>query len=307
MRVAAACALITSAGIASVAQAAPDAAAREAATLPRYDHVVIVMEENESDSRIYGDARAPYLNGLKDGGVYFTQSYAVTHPSQPNYLALFSGATQGVDDDSCPHTFSAADLGSQLRGVGLSFAGYAEGLPQAGASDCHAGKYARKHAPWANFSALPAATNLAYSAFPSDFDKLPTVSFVIPDLCNDMHNCGPAAGDSWLRKNIDAYAQWARTHNSLLIVTWDEDDRSRRDNRIATILYGAHLKNGATAQKITHYSVLRTLEDMYALAPLGGATSATPIADIWDAGAGVAKNASVAASESSAQSAGASP
>jgi len=255
-----------------------------AAALPRYDHVVVVMEENESDSRIYGDSRAPYLNQLKDGGVYFTQSFAVTHPSQPNYLALFSGATQGVDDDSCPHTFNSGDLGSQLRAAGLTFAGYAEGLPQAGADACHAGRYARKHVPWSNFSALPAAaTNLTFAAFPSDFNQLPTVSFVIPDLCNDMHNCGPAAGDSWLRKNLGAYAQWARTHNSLLIVTWDEDDRSRRDNRIATILYGAHLKSGATAQHITHFSVLRTLEDMYGLAPLGAAAAASSIAEIWDA------------------------
>src|SRR6185312_10765742 len=77
---------------------------------PHFDHVVVVMEENTSGTSIYGNSSAPYINSLKDNGVYFTNSFAITHPSQPNYLALFSGSTQGIPDDSCPHTFSANNL-----------------------------------------------------------------------------------------------------------------------------------------------------------------------------------------------------
>src|SRR4051812_41659662 len=97
------------------------AALAAAAAIPHYDHVVVVMEENTSETSIYGNASAPYINSLKNGGVYFTNSFAVTHPSQPNYLALFSGSTQGITDDSCPHTFSANNLGNQLRAAGFSF------------------------------------------------------------------------------------------------------------------------------------------------------------------------------------------
>ncbi|HEV8557041.1 MAG TPA: alkaline phosphatase family protein, partial [Actinophytocola sp.] len=82
------------------------------------------------------------------------QSFAVTHPSQPNYLALFSGSTQGITNDSCPHTFSNGNLGRQLIDAGLTFAGYSEGLPSTGSTVCTSGRYARKHSPWMNWSNL---------------------------------------------------------------------------------------------------------------------------------------------------------
>ena len=251
------------------------------AVVPHYDHVVVVMEENTSETSIYGNSSAPYINSLKNGGVYFTNSFAVTHPSQPNYLALFSGSTQGITDDSCPHTFSANNLGNELRSAGLSFAGYSESMPSNGYTGCTSGSYARKHSPWINFSDLPTSTNLTFAAFPTDFTTLPTVSFVIPNLCDDMHDCSVASGDTWLKNNIDAYAQWAKTHNSLLIVTWDEDDSTTSANQIATIFYGANLSNGPYQETINHYTILRTLEDMYSVAALGSAANATAISDVW--------------------------
>ena len=72
----------------------------EANGVPQPDHVVIVIEENHSYSEIIGSPNAPYINSLAAQGAVFTQSYAVTHPSQPNYLDLFSGFNQGVTDDS---------------------------------------------------------------------------------------------------------------------------------------------------------------------------------------------------------------
>ena len=88
-------------------------------------------------------------------------------------------------------------------------------------------------------------------------------------------------GDSWLKKNIDAYVRWAEKNNSLLILTFDEDD-GRENNRIATIFVGPMVKQGVYAQRIDHYSVLRTLLDMYGLPPLGRAADAQPIGDIWN-------------------------
>jgi hypothetical protein len=264
------------------------AAAASSGVIPRYDHVVVVVMENASRSSIVGNTTdAPYINSLMSSGANFTQSYAVTHPSQPNYLALFSGSTQGITDDSCPHTLNTDNLGHQLIAAGYSFAGYSETLPSAGYTGCAYGSsgYARKHSPWVDFSDLAPSTNLPYTAFPNDFTQLPTLSFVTPNLCDDMHDCPISTGDSWLESHIDSYVKWAGTHNSLLILTWDEDDDDAEANRIVTLFAGADIKPGSYAEKINHYSVLRTLEDMYGLAGLGNASAATPITDVWRSGA----------------------
>lgn len=70
--------------------------------LPRPDHIVIVVEENKSFAQIIGNPDAPYINALAMRGALFTQSYGITHPSQPNYLALFSGSTHGISSNTCP-------------------------------------------------------------------------------------------------------------------------------------------------------------------------------------------------------------
>jgi phosphatidylinositol-3-phosphatase len=201
-------------------------------------------------------------------------------PSEPNYLDLFSGSNQGVTNDSCPHTFSTDNQAAELIGTGLTFGGYSEGLPALGSTVCTSGRYARKHNPWVNFTNVPAAGNMPFSSFPTDFTQLPTVSWVVPDLCNDMHDCAISVGDSWLQTNLSAYAQWATTHNSLLIVTFDEDD-SLGTNNIATVFYGANVKTGVYGERIDHFSVLRTMEDMYGTPHAGAAATATPITDVW--------------------------
>src|SRR5689334_7926225 len=83
-------------------------------SVPRPDHVVVVVEENHSDQGIIGNPNAPYINSLASSGANMTSFFAETHPSEPNYLAMYSGDTQGVTDDSCPHTFDTANLGGEL-------------------------------------------------------------------------------------------------------------------------------------------------------------------------------------------------
>jgi len=106
------------------------------------------------------------------------------------------------------------------------------------------------------------------------------VSFVIPNLCDDMHNCPVASGDGWARTHLDGYLQWARQHDSVLILTFDEDDNSP-SNHILTLFAGAGIKPGAYRQAINHYNVLHTLEAWYGLAPLQHAAGAAPLTAIW--------------------------
>ena len=257
-----------------------------AQSLPTPDHIVIVIEENHADTAIIGSVDAPYINSLASSGAHFTESYATHHPSQPNYLALFSGSDQGVIDDACPppgSPYTTDNLGAQLIAAGLTFVGYSQSLSRAGSSECSnggSGGYQRKHNPWVNFSNVPAESNQPFSSFPVDFSTLPTVSFVVPNQLYDMHDGTIAQGDAWLQENIDSYAQWALTHNSLLIVTWDEDDFVD-DNKILTVFFGQQVKPGTYTETIDHYRLLRTIEDMYGLPSVANSTTATAITDCW--------------------------
>jgi PKD repeat protein len=244
-----------------------------------------VVEENRSESHIIGNPDAPYITALANQNANFTQSFAETHPSQPNYLALFSGSTQGVTDDSCPQSFSTDNLASQLLAAGRTFAGYSESLPSVGYTGCASGKYARKHNPWVNWPAVPTSANQPFTAFPTDYSTLPDVSFVIPNLDNDMHDGTIAQGDTWLQNNLGGYIDWAKTHNSLLILTWDEDDNSGM-NQIPTVFAGQRVVPGQYSESINHYSMLRTLEDAFGLPALGAAATASPILDVWSGSGG---------------------
>jgi phosphatidylinositol-3-phosphatase len=250
------------------------------AALPLPAHVVVVMEENHSYSEIIGNSQAPYINTLASEGALFTSSYAVAHPSEPNYLAIFSGSTHGVTSDACPLTFNTANLGYELIASGKTFTGYSEGLPSVGSKVCTSGEYARKHVPWTDFTDLAPTVNQPFSAFPTNYANLPMISFVIPDLLDDMHDGTIQQGDTWLEHNLSGYVNWAKTNNSLLIITWDEDDGSA-GNRIPTIFVGPMVKPGKYSEKIYHYSVLRTLEAMYGVPYLGKAALVTTITDCW--------------------------
>ncbi len=279
--------------------------------VPQYDHVVIVIEENHSSGEIIGSPSAPYINSLAAQGANFSQYFATTHPSQPNYLVMFSGTNQGITNDTPPTVpFTTANLGASLRTAGFSFAGYSESQPSVGflgtSSTTIAGQnqYMRKHNPWSDWqndvsptaNQLPSSTNQPFTTLPADFTTLPTLSYVVPNEQNDMHDGSVAQGDAWLQSHIDAYAQWAKTHNSLLIVTWDEDDNSA-NNQIATFIVGQGVNVGTYSETLNHLNLLRTLEDMYGLPYAGASNTATPITDIW---ANAGPTISVAATDATA-------
>jgi hypothetical protein len=271
----------------------------KAQTLPQPDHVVIVMMENFSYSDIIGNTLAPNINALANdpSTALFTQSYALTHPSQPNYLMLFSGSDQGVNGDviSTNTPFVSCNLAAALIATGKSFAGYSETMPSDGYLGNTSGNYARKHNPWSNWQGsgtnqLPLTCNKTFTSFPtaSNYSILPTVCFVVPNLVNDMHDPSTNSvtaitnGDTWFNSNLSAYLQWAKTHNSLLILTWDEDDNTGGTNQIVTLFAGQPVRGGQYNEHIDHYRVLRTLEDMYGITSYCGASSgSSPITDCW--------------------------
>jgi acid phosphatase len=263
MNLRAACAGAVAAAFAALA---PLAHADEG--LPTPDHVVVVVMENHSFDQILGERPGgSFLHRLAQDGANFVNAFAVAHPSEPNYFALFSGSTQGVRDDG-RYSFTGPTLAGALAAAHKSFIGYVEpGSP-------------RKHNPWESF-ADSKSVERRMADFPADFAQLPTVAFVVPDLDNDMHDGSVEQGDGWLKTHLGAYARWAKSHNSLLIVTFDEDD-NRAGNRIPTIILGAHVSPGRYTQHIDHYAVLRTILAMYGLSPLAETTAVAPITGIWN-------------------------
>lgn len=269
------------------------------ATPPRYDHVVIVIEENHSYGDIIGNvANAPFMNALAAQGVSFAKYFGVAHPSQVNYLHLFCGSGMGVTTSTKPANtpFSVPNLGAELRAAGFTFTGYSENLPAVGDAttlatydSAHHTLYARKHNPWANWqdatvptpaNRLPPSVNQPFTSFPTDFTTLPTVAIVIPNQQNDMHDGTVKMADDWLSAHLGAYATWAATHNSLLIITWDEDDLAAA-NQIPTIFAGAGLQAGSNTMTWTHHNLLRMLEDMYGTTHAGSAAQVAPISGVF--------------------------
>lgn len=263
------------------------------ARLPKPDHIIVVIEENKGYSQIIGSAAAPYLNVLAQQGASFSNFLSFHHPSQPNYLEIFSGSNQGVWNDTCPATrLQVPSLGGALIKAGLTFRGYAEDLPRVGAADIFFPKinpsYARKHCPWVDFADVAPQFSQPLTAFPARYETLPTLAFVIPNLWDDMHNGRDpqriTQADTWLQKHLSGYVEWAKTHNSLLIVTWDEDNHLRYSlarNHIPTIMVGQMVQPGVYKQAYNHHDLLRTLEAMYDLPLLGASKQAQVITDIW--------------------------
>jgi hypothetical protein len=267
------------------------------ATPPAWDHIVVVIEENHSQSQIIPDAApgsstdgTPYINELAVGGVRFNNFFAIMHPSQPNYLELYSGSNQNVTDDALPAglPFTTPNLGAELFAVpGKSFAGFSESLPDSNLTtdSSTAGGYRRKHNPWVNWQGggtnqYASTANRNFTAFPTTaggFAGLPNVSFVVPTQYNDMHDDNPGdaltairAGDNWIKNNLKAYADWAVNNNSLLVVTFDEDNGGA-GNRIPTVFYGANLNNGSQVNSTwTLHNLLRTMEDSNGLSTHAG-------------------------------------
>ena len=308
---------------------------------PAFDRVVVVIEENHSFSDIIGNSAAPNINALAASGANMVNastdpqgntsgSHAVRHPSQPNYLELYSGSNQGTIQDghpgsstepfSSPPPFTTANLGASLHNAGFSFATYSQTLPSVGFDGDSAGEYMRKHNPVTNWindtnptaNQYPSTFNQPFTTFqqiansPGGFANLPTVSFVVPDQTYDMHDGTIQQADDWLKQNIiDTYLPWAMAHNSLLIVTWDEDGDDTATNQIPTIIAGAKVKPGnytetnlnannphvgspsdpgiqtPTGTAMNHYNVLATIEDIYGLTHIGGSMNRRPVSDIF--------------------------
>src|SRR5256884_69608 len=210
----------------------------------QFDHVFIVLEENNDYSSVTTSSM-PYLTGLAEQVGLATQYYANTHPSIGNYLDMTSGTVLTNDDSYSGSPFNVPNIFRSLIAAGKSWKGYAEDLPSTGFVDytqIEVGQFASRHFPPIYYTDVhdnPAqAQNVVpFTQFATDLANgtLPNYSFIVPNLCNDAHDCSLNTADSWLQQNIDPLVRSAffQQNNCLLIITFDEagGDNTNRGGR----------------------------------------------------------------------------
>ncbi len=256
-------------------------------TLPRSStsRVIVVVMENEENTDIVGNRAAPYANALIRRYGLATQSFAVSHPSLPNYLALTSGSTQGVSSDCTECSVSAPNIVDQLETARISWKAYLEDEPTTCFRGAGAGGYAKKHNPFAYYtdvvrSPRRCAHLVDFRALASDLraGALPTFAWITPNLCDDGHDCGVAGGERFLARAVPALLRELGPRG-FLILTWDEGSSARgccgataHGGHIATIVAGPTVCRGARhSQPIDHYGVLASIEEALGLPPLAHA------------------------------------
>lgn len=251
---------------------------------PHFKKVFVVVLENEDAQSA---AKQPFLAGLAKAGALLANYSGVSHPSQPNYLALTSGGTWGVRNDS-PRKLDATHVGDLLEATGHSWKSYAEDYP--GGCDLRAtiGKYARKHEPFLSYlNVQQSAERCAHVVNAAEFDRdlangaLPDFSLYIPNDRNNGHDTGVAFADKWLAGRFGALLTDPRFMKGMLfVVVFDEADHG---NRVYAALYGDMIQPGSVSDTAyDHYSLLRTIEDGLGLGSLGrNDAAATPITGVF--------------------------
>ena len=259
-------------------------------------HVVVLILSSRGYSEIIGNEDAPFINSLVPRGVLLSDYHGMDdHATQPNYLYLFSGASQNVRADIFPDPgapFSKDTLASRFSGS-LSFAQQCESLPSPGFSAAGQPPYAAWHNAVASFNLSAAQAAAASVPFDQrqfnlesnpDFASLPTLTFVVPNLLNDMSNASLVAqGDRWVRNNLADFIDHAASpkNRALFVLTFDcqlSQSGGGGPNHVAALLVGAVVRPGqVVSSSLTHLSLLQMLLRMYSLPQLGSSASAKPM------------------------------
>jgi len=255
-------------------------------------HVFLIVLENKSEQDVIDAPDAPYLNDLAARFGVASDYQAVAHPSQPNYLALFSGSTQDVLDDDV-HELSAANLADELERAGRSWRVDAENLP-AGACFTGAtsrggpdgdGVYVRKHNPAISFSSISDSPERCSNIQPlSAFDPdAADFQLIVPNMCHVMHDCPVAAGDTWLKGFVPRILDSAAWRDGgVLFITFDEGADNSSRNEIPTLVIAPDVPPGfRSGVAHNHYSLLRTIELGLGVDCLAEACSANTLGEFF--------------------------
>lgn len=257
------------------------------AQVPIASHVFVVVEENHSYSSVIGSSSMPYLNSLAKKYGLATQYYANTHPSIGNYFMLSTGSII-TNNDGYSSTVTNDNLVRRLLVAGKSWQSYAEGLPYAGYIGGDTGRYVKHHNPFAYLSDVRNSSSEKYhlvpfSKFATDLKNhtLSRYSFIVPDRCNDGHDCSLATADNWLKAHIAPLISSSTfQNNGLLIILFDEgksSDTSHGGGHVAAVVIGPKVRAGHRSTTFyQHQSLLKLTLQALGVYSYPGASSSAP-------------------------------
>jgi hypothetical protein len=284
-------------------------AGARAASVSPYDHIFVIMEENHEYSQIIGSKNAPNINGWANTYGLATSYDAVTHPSEPNYVALMGGSYFGIQDDNAwtTHKINAPDLTSQLEGAGKTWKGYFQNMPTAGFTGTCAPSnnfcyYASKHNGAINYDVVNGspselARETPIAQLTTDLaGTLPNFAVIVPDQCHDMHGgvgtCAAtsnaklvSAGDKYaagLVGQITGASFWGQGNNAVVIVFDEGSTNVGGGGHVAAVVITSKgpraLKDGGA---YTHYSLLGTIEAAFGVGCLLNTCTANLMAPLF--------------------------
>ena len=251
----------------------------------RDSHVLVIVMENAEYDEVIGNPEAPYVNSLARRYGLASRSYAITHPSLPNYLALTGGSTAGIGSDCTSCSDPDTSIADQLDAAGISWKAYLEGLPRPCFTGAASGAYAKKHDPFAYYPRLVSDQRscrriVGFDQLAEDLrtGSLPTYAWISPNLCDDGHDCRLRTADGFLARTVPPLLRELGPQG-FLVLTWDEGTTDAgccgvaHGGHIATIVAGPQVQRGArSTAAIDDYGVLGSIERALGLAPLGGAS-----------------------------------
>ncbi len=254
-------------------------------------HVFVIVMENHGYSSIVHNSQAPYINSLLSQAAIADNYTSVAHPSLPNYIGLISGSTFSITSDCTNCYINAANLADQLDQNNISWKAYMDSMP----SPCFIGSrypYAQKHDPFMYFNDIRlnptrcAKHIVPLNNFNTDIgtNTIPQFTWITPNLCNDMHDCSIAKGDAWLAGIVPTILHTSSyQHGGILFITWDEgSDVALSSDKILTLVLSPTAKQGYyNSQNLNHYSLLRTIEDIFHLGYLNNAQQATSMSNFF--------------------------
>jgi phospholipase C len=248
---------------------------------PTAHHVFLIVMENKTPA----EALTGSFTSMLASKYGVAEDYrAITHPSVPNYLAIASGSTWNVTDDSY-HELPKQDLGSQLTTAGIKWRAYMQGFMPGGCLTAPL-PYDPGHNPFAFFGGSCPSNVVPLTNLDADLTSAaaaPRFSWIGPDRCNDEHSCPVSVGDDWLRRTVGllmASPVWS--DKSVLFVTWDEDDGSG-DNHVLTLVVAPGMGHHTSNAAYNHYSLLASIERLLGVGALGQAASARAMVDLLPA------------------------
>lgn len=296
------------------------ATAKSGGSIPHYDHVFLIIDENHNYNQIIGNPDAPEINALASDYGVATSYTGVADPSEPNYVAMLGGSDFGISSDDPyffpGHTVEAANLMSQLEGVGETWKGYFQDLPYSGYRGyCYPAKcngipdsdteYVAKHNGIVNFANMQTpsewAKQVPYQQLSSDLSsgKVPSLSYIVADECNDMHGAPPwcvdsgkagdvddnylvSQGDKFVGQTVNDITSspvWASGTNAI-VVTFDEGNVA--SDKVPTVVITNHGPRGLRDNtSYDHYSLLATLQQALGVGCLLNSCNATPMAPLF--------------------------